>query len=46
MRRLNGAIAHHRWKPVIDQVFKFEDAQAAYDAMRAAAHFGKLVIEI
>jgi len=43
---LNGAIAHHRWKPVIDEVFKFEDAQAAYHAMRAAAHFGKLVIEI
>jgi NADPH:quinone reductase-like Zn-dependent oxidoreductase len=43
---LNRAIAHHRWEPVVDRVFDFEDARAAYHAMRAAAHFGKLVIEI
>lgn len=32
--------------PQIDRVFPFEDAEAAYDALRAAEHFGKLVIWI
>lgn len=43
---MNRAIGHHGWKPVIDQTFDFEDAKDAYRAMRAAAHFGKLVIEV
>lgn len=30
--------------PVIDQVFPFDNAEAAYTAMAAAGHFGKLVI--
>ena len=33
-------------KPVIDQVFAFEQAETAYDTMVAATHFGKLVIRI
>ncbi|WP_215751938.1 NAD(P)-dependent alcohol dehydrogenase [Gluconobacter sp. P5E10] len=32
--------------PQIDRVFPFEDAEAAYDALRVAEHFGKLVIRI
>ncbi|MGY8605528.1 zinc-dependent alcohol dehydrogenase family protein [Gluconobacter cerinus] len=32
--------------PQIDRVFPFEDAEAAYDALQAAGHFGKLVIRI
>jgi len=30
---------------VVDERFAFDDARAAYHAMRAAGHFGKLVIE-
>ena len=35
---------HHRIKPVIDQMFEFFDADAAYAAMNSAQHFGKVVI--
>ena len=34
-----------RLAPVVDATFPFDDACAAYHAMRAAGHFGKLVIE-
>ena len=43
---MNQAISTHNLKPVIDQRFAFEDAKDAYHAMRAAGHFGKLVITI
>lgn len=43
---MNTAIAAHDLHPVIDQTFAFEDAKAAYHAMRAAGHFGKLVVRI
>ena len=43
---MNTAIAAHGLHPVIDQSFAFEDARAAYHAMRAAGHFGKLVITL
>jgi NADPH:quinone reductase-like Zn-dependent oxidoreductase len=33
-------------KPQVDQVFPFNEAEAAYDALRDAGHFGKLVIKI
>lgn len=33
-------------KPHVDRVFRFEEANAAYDAFREASHFGKLVIQI
>ncbi len=33
-------------KPQIDRAFPFEDAEAAYDALRGAGHFGKLVVGI
>ncbi len=33
-------------KPVIDHVFAFADAPAAYQHMESAAHFGKVVIAI
>ncbi|MBT3305303.1 MAG: NAD(P)-dependent alcohol dehydrogenase, partial [Alphaproteobacteria bacterium] len=37
-------IAKHQLHPVIDQVFDFGQAPAAYHAMAAANHFGKIVI--
>lgn len=43
---MNRAITTHGLKPVIDQSFAFADARAAYHTMRAASHFGKLVIEV
>lgn len=41
---MNRAIAAHRLQPVIDRVFEFGEAQAAYEALSAATHVGKLVI--
>jgi NADPH:quinone reductase-like Zn-dependent oxidoreductase len=33
-------------KPVIDRIFDFPDAPAAYEYMQSGAHFGKIVIQI
>ncbi|MCW6512745.1 zinc-dependent alcohol dehydrogenase family protein [Lichenifustis flavocetrariae] len=33
-------------KPQVDRVFAFEEAAAAFDALRGAGHFGKLVVKI
>ena len=43
---MNRAIEHHAMRPVIDQSYDLDDAGAAYHAMRAAGHFGKLVVRI
>ena len=43
---MNAAFSQNQLHPIIDQVFEFEDARAAYHAMRAADHFGKLVVKI
>ena len=43
---MNRAIASHALKPVVDQVFDFEDARAAYHCMREAGHFGKIVVSV
>jgi NADPH:quinone reductase-like Zn-dependent oxidoreductase len=43
---MNRAIAANRIKPVIDKVFGFDDAKAAYHHMAAGAHFGKIVIRV
>ncbi len=45
-RDMNQAIAAAQLRPVIDRTFAFEDAPEAYRTMKAAGHFGKLVIEI
>jgi NADPH:quinone reductase-like Zn-dependent oxidoreductase len=41
---LNRAIALHKTKPVIDRVFPFADAVAAYRHLQSGSHFGKVVI--
>jgi NADPH:quinone reductase-like Zn-dependent oxidoreductase len=41
---MNRAIALHQLKPVVDRVFPFADAPAAYRYMESGAHFGKVVI--
>jgi NADPH:quinone reductase-like Zn-dependent oxidoreductase len=43
---MNAAFSHNQLHPIIDRVFEFEDARAAYHAMRTAGHFGKLVVKI
>jgi len=43
---LNAFLAKHQFKPVIDKVFEFENAQAAYDYMDSGALFGKVVIKL
>jgi NADPH:quinone reductase-like Zn-dependent oxidoreductase len=41
---MNRAIAAHGLRPVVDRTFPFEAARDAFHAMRAAGHFGKLVV--
>lgn len=41
---MNRAIAAHRLHPVIDRIFDFADAQAAFGHMEGASHFGKIVL--
>jgi NADPH:quinone reductase-like Zn-dependent oxidoreductase len=46
MEAMLRAIALHKLQPVIDSVFSFEEAPAAFEHMAAGAHFGKIVISI
>lgn len=39
------AIELHRIQPVVDKVFPFTEAKAAFAAMAAGEHFGKIVLE-
>ncbi len=41
---MNQAITLHHLKPVIDRVFPFDQAVAAYQYQMSGAHFGKVVI--
>jgi NADPH:quinone reductase-like Zn-dependent oxidoreductase len=41
---MNRAIAISQLHPVIDRVFDFEQAQAAFDYMDSGKYFGKVVI--
>jgi NADPH:quinone reductase-like Zn-dependent oxidoreductase len=43
---MNAAFSLNRIHPVVDRIFDFEDARSAYHAMRAAGHFGKLVVKV
>ena len=38
------AIETHRLAPVVDKVFPFEDARAAFKSMAAGEHFGKIAL--
>ena len=41
---LNRAVVTHRIEPVVDQVFPFTEAPAAFNHFAAGKHFGKVVI--
>ncbi len=43
---MNRAIARTKLSPVIDRVFAFGEAPAAYQYLRSATHFGKVVIRV
>jgi len=43
---MNRAISLNKLRPVIDRVFPFEEAPAAYHHMESGAHFGKIVIAV
>jgi NADPH:quinone reductase-like Zn-dependent oxidoreductase len=43
---MNRAIALHQIRPVIDQVFDFDQAKEAYRHLESRAHVGKVVIRI
>jgi len=43
---MNKAIAIGAMKPVIDKIFPFDDALAAFKYLQSAAHFGKVVISL
>ena len=43
---MNSFIGEHQLRPIIDRVFSFEKAPAAYDYMASGAHLGKIVISL
>jgi NADPH:quinone reductase-like Zn-dependent oxidoreductase len=43
---LNEAVARAALRPVVDRVFPFEQAKAAYDHLKTGAHLGKVVVAI
>lgn len=46
LRTFCAFVEEHKLKPVVDRVFDFEAAREAYEALRAAEHFGKLVVRV
>jgi NADPH:quinone reductase-like Zn-dependent oxidoreductase len=40
------AIELHAIRPVIDRVFPFAEARAAYHYLESGVHFGKVVISV
>jgi NADPH:quinone reductase-like Zn-dependent oxidoreductase len=44
--RMNRSVDQHKLRPVVDRVFPFAEARAAFEHMASQAHFGKIVIRI
>ncbi len=44
--RLNAALEVNQLQPVIDRVFPFSEARAAFEHMRSGSHFGKIVLRL
>lgn len=44
--RLNRFLSMHRILPVVDRIFAFDDAPAAYTHLQSASHFGKVVVNL
>lgn len=44
--RMNRAIERAQMRPVIDQIFRFEDVPEAFEALGQGAHMGKICIDL
>ena len=44
--RMNAAITANNLKPVIDRIFPFAEARAAFEHMQNGSHFGKIVLSL
>lgn len=44
--QLLDAVARHRIEPVVDRVFDFDDAPAAYAHLQSARHMGKVLLQV
>lgn len=44
--RMNEWLEEHELRPLVDRVFSFEDAPAAFEFMDESLHFGKIVIAL
>jgi len=42
---MNRGLELHRIEPIVDKVFPWTEARAAFEAMAAGEHFGKIVLE-
>ena len=40
------AVTQHQLRPVVDRVFPFAEARAAFDHMAGQGHFGKIVVRM
>ncbi|QSQ18872.1 NAD(P)-dependent alcohol dehydrogenase [Pyxidicoccus parkwayensis] len=43
---MNRALTLHGVRPVVDRVFPFAEARAAFEYLKSGAHFGKVVIRV
>ena len=43
---MNRAISQHKLKPVVDRIFPFSEAPAAYRHQESGSHLGKVVISV
>lgn len=43
---LNAALSANAVRPVIDRTFAFDETRAAYEHLKGASHFGKIVIRV
>lgn len=43
---LNRAMSANELHPIVDRVFPFDEARAAYEYLASGAHFGKVVIRV
>ncbi|MGC4068482.1 MAG: NAD(P)-dependent alcohol dehydrogenase [Polyangiaceae bacterium] len=46
LRNLVSALEISRIRPIVDRVFSFDEARAAYDYLASGRHFGKVVIRV
>lgn len=44
--RFGRALGARRIEPIVDRVFPFEEARAAYEHLASGAHFGKVVVRM